>query len=75
MVEPATVVDHVVPHKGDADLFWDRDNWQPCCKWHHDVVKQALERQFASGSIGRTALRLTSAEARRITRLLAPTPS
>jgi 5-methylcytosine-specific restriction protein A len=27
--EPATVVDHVVPHRGDVELFWDRDNWQP----------------------------------------------
>ena len=23
-LEPATVVDHVVPHRGDPVLFWDR---------------------------------------------------
>ena len=32
----ATVVDHVVPHRGDIKLFWDRDNWQSLCKEHHD---------------------------------------
>lgn len=28
---PATVVDHITPHKGDQKLFWDRKNWQPQC--------------------------------------------
>ena len=32
----ATVVDHIVPHKGDKVLFWDHDNWQPLCKPCHD---------------------------------------
>ena len=31
----ATVVDHIIPHKGDRDLFWDRDNWQALCKKCH----------------------------------------
>jgi 5-methylcytosine-specific restriction protein A len=35
---PATVVDHIIPHKGDKDLFWDsKNNWQPLCKRHHDI--------------------------------------
>ncbi|WP_026987658.1 HNH endonuclease signature motif containing protein [Fodinicurvata fenggangensis] len=25
----ANVVDHIVPHRGDERLFWDRSNWQP----------------------------------------------
>lgn len=33
---PATVVDHIVPHKGDAKLFWDESNHQGLCKMHHD---------------------------------------
>ncbi|WP_084570374.1 HNH endonuclease [Methylosinus sp. PW1] len=33
---PATVVDHIRPHKGDRALFWDRSNWQPLCKPCHD---------------------------------------
>ena len=30
------VVDHIVPHRGDQKLFWDRGNWQTLCKTHHD---------------------------------------
>lgn len=33
---PATVVDHIVPHTGNADLFWDKDNLQGLCKGCHD---------------------------------------
>ena len=34
---PATVVDHIIPHRGDWELFWDRNNWQSLCKRHHDA--------------------------------------
>lgn len=33
---PATVVDHIVPHRGDKRLFWDENNWNPLCKPCHD---------------------------------------
>lgn len=33
----ATVVDHIIPHKGNQTLFWDENNWQPLCKRCHDV--------------------------------------
>ena len=50
-VTPATVVDHRIPHRGDMALFWDRDNWQPLCKPHHDATKQRDEaRGYQSGS-------------------------
>ena len=32
----ATVVDHIVPHRGDKALFWDQSNWQALCKPCHD---------------------------------------
>lgn len=32
----ATVVDHIVPHRGNEQLFWDRRNWRPLCKRCHD---------------------------------------
>jgi 5-methylcytosine-specific restriction protein A len=35
-VVPVTVVDHVVPHRGDAALFWDEKNWAALCKRCHD---------------------------------------
>lgn len=44
-VEPATVVDHKIPHRGDQALFWDRSNWQPLCASCHSSVKQAEERR------------------------------
>ena len=41
---PATVVDHIVPHRGDPKLFWDEANWQPLCKHHHDVKTMTEDR-------------------------------
>lgn len=35
-ISAATVVDHVVPHKGDMRLFWDRSNWQALCETCHN---------------------------------------
>ncbi len=43
--EPATVVDHIVPHKGDMKRFWDRRNWQPLCTTCHSSTKQREERR------------------------------
>jgi len=42
-VTPATVVDHVKPHKGDQQLFWDKTNHQALCKLCHDAHKKRLE--------------------------------
>ena len=33
---PATVVDHIVPHRGDYYLMWSDTNWQALCKPCHD---------------------------------------
>ncbi len=40
----ASVVDHIIPHRGDQNLFWDESNWQPLCAPCHDVVKRQEER-------------------------------
>lgn len=40
----ATVADHVVPHKGDYELFWHGE-LQSLCKFHHDKTKQRIERK------------------------------
>jgi len=42
---PATVVDHVTPHRGDMKLFWQRSNWQPLCTRCHSSTKQSEERR------------------------------
>ncbi len=33
---PATVVDHVIPHRGDPEKFWD-GAWQSLCEAHHNA--------------------------------------
>jgi len=42
---PATVVDHIKPHRGDRKLFWDRRNWQPLCAHCHNSKKQSEEKK------------------------------
>ncbi|WP_284641200.1 HNH endonuclease [Paenibacillus silviterrae] len=33
----ATVVDHIIPHRGDQRLFWDQSNWQALCDSCHST--------------------------------------
>jgi 5-methylcytosine-specific restriction protein A len=41
-VTPATVVDHVIPHKGDAALMWNEvENWQALCARCHGLKTNA----------------------------------
>lgn len=42
-VTEATVCDHIVPHKGDEDMFFDYANTQSLCKPCHDQHKQREE--------------------------------
>jgi 5-methylcytosine-specific restriction enzyme A len=44
-IRAATVVDHVVPHRGDPKLFWDEANWAALCKPCHDA-KTAREGRW-----------------------------
>jgi 5-methylcytosine-specific restriction protein A len=36
-ITEATVVDHIIPHKGDEALFYEEGNFQSLCKRCHDV--------------------------------------
>lgn len=74
-IEPATVVDHVEPHKGNQAKFWDESNWQPACNWHHSNVKQQLERLFEAGALGLGELRLDSPKALELARLTPRKPA
>lgn len=47
----AIVVDHIIPHKGDKSLFWDRNNWQPLCKRCHDRKTATEDGGFGHGNI------------------------
>jgi 5-methylcytosine-specific restriction protein A len=50
---PATVVDHIVPHKGNLDLFYDYDNLQPLCKRCHDAKTVREDGGFGNATIRR----------------------
>jgi 5-methylcytosine-specific restriction protein A len=36
-VRVATVVDHIVPHRGDLERFYDVTNLQGLCAMHHSA--------------------------------------
>lgn len=40
----ATVVDHIISHRGNEKLFWDESNWQPLCKSCHDKKTMTEDR-------------------------------
>ena len=49
----AAVVDHKIPHNGDAELFWcGDDGLQALCKRDHDSGKQGEESRGYSDRIG-----------------------
>ena len=41
----ANVVDHIRPHGGDPELFWDTGNWQPLCTPCHNSGKKHQEHK------------------------------
>lgn len=43
-VTAAQEIDHIEKHDGDPVKFWDIDNLQPLCKFHHRSVKSQMER-------------------------------
>ena len=45
---PATVVDHIIPHKGDKKLFWDPENHQSMCKQCHDIKTASEDGGFGN---------------------------
>jgi 5-methylcytosine-specific restriction protein A len=48
---PATTVDHIKPHRGDTDLFWDVLNLQSLCTSCHSskTAREVNERNVKSG--------------------------
>ncbi len=44
---PATICDHIVPHKGDMEVFWQDGNLQSLCAHHHSV------KTMREGAFGR----------------------
>ncbi|MBR0714053.1 HNH endonuclease [Bradyrhizobium liaoningense] len=51
VVASATVVDHVIPHRGDQQLFWFGDLASLCAS-HHSKDKQQAETKGYTTAIG-----------------------
>jgi 5-methylcytosine-specific restriction protein A len=41
----ATLVDHIIPHRGDMELFWRDGNHQSLCDSCHSSIKQREEKR------------------------------
>lgn len=39
----SAVVDHIMPHREDPELFWNEANLWSLCKTHHDIHKARKE--------------------------------
>lgn len=55
-IAPATVTDHIIPHKGNLELFWDEGNLQSLCKSCHDR-KTAKEGRWGE-KVGFTGIKI-----------------
>lgn len=42
--EPANVVDHIIKHEGNVELFWDEKNWMALCASCHSGIKRMQEQ-------------------------------
>ena len=47
-ITAASVVDHIIPHHGDQELFWNQSNWESLCKHHHDVKTAKEDGAFGN---------------------------
>ena len=47
-IRPATDVDHIVPHRGDAKLMWNPNNWQPLCHECHSRKTASEDGAFGN---------------------------
>lgn len=58
MVHPASIVDHIEPHKGNMSKFWDSANWQGLCDWCNKNIKQSIENDWLRGKAPLSLLHL-----------------
>lgn len=54
--KPAEHLDHIIPHKGDYNLFWDRSNWQSLCASCHSkkTIREMNGKEDADAPSKRT---------------------
>ena len=49
---PATIPDHITPHRGNPALFFDPDNLQSLCSPHHSSTKARIEHGRRINGVG-----------------------
>src|SRR5262245_43415518 len=49
----ARVVDHIVPHKNNHAIMWDRTNWQSLCIDCHNRSKKQIETRGYRNEVDR----------------------
>ena len=47
IITGADVVDHIIPHRGDHELFWDQTNWQPLCYSCHSIKTTTIDNKLS----------------------------
>lgn len=47
--KPATIADHIIPHRGDLSLFYNEGNLQPLCQSCHSRKTMAENNNFNKG--------------------------
>ncbi|MDE0844280.1 MAG: HNH endonuclease signature motif containing protein [Psychrobacter pacificensis] len=47
IITGADVVDHIIPHRGDYELFWDQTNWQPLCYSCHSIKTTTIDNKLS----------------------------
>lgn len=48
IVKAANIVDHIIPHKGDYNFFWDPKNHQPLCEECHNIKSASEDGGFGN---------------------------
>ena len=51
----AVDLDHIIPHRGDSNLFWSRGNWQGLCKGCHSRKTAREDGGFGNPSASDTS--------------------
>lgn len=75
--EWATVVDHIVPHQGNEDLFRKLDNHLPLCARCHNIITAKFDRYHQRGVMPLQKLKWLKERrvAQGLTRRVRPLPS
>ena len=47
--QKAEAIDHIIPHRGDKELFWDVDNLQSLCTICHNRKTALQDSKFTKG--------------------------